>query len=473
MRKTDEFIEKYFKQLFLLFAGTFLLLYLALIGGDSIWRDESYTFAMIKHSYSDIFRITAADVHPPLYYWYLKFLIAPLNYNMAMAKIASILPEMFIIFWGGIQIKQCFSKKTAVLFMLLYFCYPFAMSYSIEIRMYSLASAFVFASAVFAYRFWREDGSIKYAVGLVISGVGAAYTHYFALVSVCVIYGLLLVALIVSKKKLMVKWMLAVGFSIVFYIPWLSSFVAQLAYKVENEYWIDEIGIRTLLVYLYSLFRVRGVKIYAVFFSVSYLICAIWVLRRKSERRDFWLCLCCLLVPIGTIAVGVLASIAVRPVFVIRYVVPAIPLMAAFMAIVLEKMDNDMLFGGILCIAIMGGICNYGITIYTEYAEQNYMPVEKYDDVDAYIIKSKAAVCETLAYYVTDKPIYYDEAVTAANPYPNRKAEEDFDYADQVIVLMDVGDTPPEEYYDMYDVEYLERWKCDYETDAFLMRYSN
>ena len=30
----------------------------------NIWADEAYTFAMVRHSFADIWRITAADVHP-------------------------------------------------------------------------------------------------------------------------------------------------------------------------------------------------------------------------------------------------------------------------------------------------------------------------------------------------------------------------------------------------------------------------
>ena len=38
----------------------------------NIWADEAYTFAMVRHSFADIWRITAADVHPPLYYFLVK-----------------------------------------------------------------------------------------------------------------------------------------------------------------------------------------------------------------------------------------------------------------------------------------------------------------------------------------------------------------------------------------------------------------
>jgi uncharacterized membrane protein len=171
VKQLDDFLVKQFNRIFFLLSGICFILYLVLIGGDYVWMDESYTFAMVKHSFSDIWRITGADVHPPLYYWYLKILIAPFHYSLAAAKVASILPYMAIIVLGGKQIRKLFNERTALLFMELFFCFPFALSYSIEIRMYSLASAFVFFCAVFAYEFWLEQGKIKNIIGLVISGV--------------------------------------------------------------------------------------------------------------------------------------------------------------------------------------------------------------------------------------------------------------------------------------------------------------
>lgn len=74
---TGDFVKRNYFKIFLCSVVLYLILYLLLIGGDFISFDESYTFAMIKHSFLEIWRITAADVHPPLFYWYLKILTFP------------------------------------------------------------------------------------------------------------------------------------------------------------------------------------------------------------------------------------------------------------------------------------------------------------------------------------------------------------------------------------------------------------
>ena len=476
MQKIDSYISRHFHKIFWILSGSFFVLYLMQVGGDTIWTDEAYSFAMVKHSFSEIWTITAADVHPPIYYWYLKILTAPFHYSLLAAQIASILPYLFILIFGGIQIKKYFNEKTAILFMVMFFCFPFAMSYSVEVRMYSLASACVFACAVFAYRFWLEHGRWKDMTGLVVSGVLAAYSHYFAFVSICMIYGLLLFAIAASKDSLLIKkWLLSVVISIILYAPWLSSFINQLVYKVNNEYWIGEITVRTLLGYLDGLFGLPGFPagasaLYSLLFSVAYLACFVWTLRSK-EKREIILCICCLLIPVGTLTVGVVASILVRPVFVIRYLAPSVPLLVTFMAIVLGKANNDTLFCGVLCVVLMGGISNYGFTVYSKHTNQNYLPIKEYHDVDVYIVIDQPHVCGTLGYYVTDKSIYYGNKPSAANPYPNRAALADFncDTVDCAIMLLNVGETPPDEYDSIYYVEYLGQWKCEENTDAYLL----
>ena len=81
MKQVDEILSRHYKTVFWFLSGFFLVLYLMLVGGDYVWVDESYSIAMVKHSFSEIWEITALDNHPPLYYWYLKIATAPFGYG--------------------------------------------------------------------------------------------------------------------------------------------------------------------------------------------------------------------------------------------------------------------------------------------------------------------------------------------------------------------------------------------------------
>jgi hypothetical protein len=139
------------------------------------------------------------------------------------------------------------------------------------------------------------------------------------------------------------------------------------------------------------------------------------------------------------------------------------------MAIVLGNVKNQCLFGSILTVVLMGGISNYGATLRAEYKTHNYVPIYEYDNVDAYVTDN-VHVVGTLAYYDTETSIYYGDTISDANPFPNRKIMEDFDTdnIDKAILLL-YEETIPDEYYNLYDIEYLGQWKCEYDVDAYLM----
>src|SRR5690606_32782730 len=52
--------------------GVYVALTLRTITQSSIWFDEGFSAYIVRFNYWDIARYTAADVHPPLYYWALK-----------------------------------------------------------------------------------------------------------------------------------------------------------------------------------------------------------------------------------------------------------------------------------------------------------------------------------------------------------------------------------------------------------------
>jgi hypothetical protein len=141
------------------------------------------------------------------------------------------------------------------------------------------------------------------------------------------------------------------------------------------------------------------------------------------------------------------------------------------MSVVLGKMNNDIMISSILTVMLMGGIGNYRVFLSSEYTNYNYVPIEEYGGVDAYVVMGSGHIAWTLGYYVTEKNIYYGEEITQGNPFPNmmRIGDFDSDTVDSAVLLLDVGESPSDEYYDLYDIEYLGQWKCENDTDAFFL----
>ncbi len=420
--------------------------YALLALSDNIWADEAYTFAMLRHSFPEIWRITATDVHPPLYYFLAKLVTMPFGYSEYAVRLFSAACYLLIIVIGGWEITRQFDRKMGHIFMALFLLYPFALDRAVEARMYSLAALEVFLNALFAYRAWNSNKAGDW-IGFVASGVCAAYTHYFALVSAGIIYGLLLLCILFRKRSLLKSWLIVSGVTIVLYLPWLRSLIGQLTYKANNEYWIAPITLGTLADYVMDLLHASGSLAMPLFFGLL----GLWLLVRICWRHQ-GLPLLAGLVCVLTVAVGVGASLLLRPVFIIRYLVPCAPLLIFFVAWGLCGIRKDTLYGaamGFLLVGFLGNLLFVGKeTLLPPENKFGASTVAQTQQAQAYVCLSENAfhVHQVAAYYNPDVPIYTPETLGDASPYQNVHPMEEFsaeDY-DTVLVFADEGVRPAE-----------------------------
>lgn len=120
--------------------------------GQDIWFDEVFSVNFIQHSYKEIAALTGKDVHPPLYYWYLKLfhdigkVLVPAASSIVLCKLASMLPFAGIFGYTLTAIRKNFGLHVAGLFWFLVMTMPQISNYTVEIRMYSLALFFITAA---------------------------------------------------------------------------------------------------------------------------------------------------------------------------------------------------------------------------------------------------------------------------------------------------------------------------------------
>ena len=125
--------------------------------GQDIWFDEVFSVNFIQHSYKEIAALTGKDVHPPLYYWYLKLfhdigkVLVPAASSIVLCKLASMLPFVGIFVYTLTVIRKNFGLHVAGLFWFLVMTMPQISNYTVEIRMYSLALFFITAAFVHSY----------------------------------------------------------------------------------------------------------------------------------------------------------------------------------------------------------------------------------------------------------------------------------------------------------------------------------
>lgn len=345
---------------------------LTLCFSNDIWYDELFTVGMIEHSYGDLIAFTARDVHPPLYYCIVKFavelckLITPTANTVIVAKIVSVLPYFILLWYSVTFIRKRFGIFTGGVFLFCVISMPQLSAYTVEVRMYSWALLFVTAAFLHAYAivagddgkrlsYKKDDGKqhgtnrektmeqadspragnrVKlHNAALVLYGLAAAYTQYFACVAVIMVYFYVLAVFLIHDRPKIKQWLVCVAISTAGYAPWLYTLYTQIT-TVGEDYWILPLSWRALGGCVKFLMKpafannVLGIILAVVLFCVYALIFMLNAVKlchnRREKWNDFGFAAAGIGVLAGLILFGFAASLLFRPIFVYRYMIPAL-----------------------------------------------------------------------------------------------------------------------------------------------------
>ena len=351
---------------------------LMLCFSNDIWYDELFTVGMIKHSYGDLIAFTARDVHPPLYYCIVKFavelckLVSANASPVIIAKTVSVLPYFILLLYSVTFIRKRFGILTGGLFLFCVIAMPQLSAYTVEIRMYSWALLFVTAAFLHAYGIMSGTKGVGvgddnnhgesiggwkihcHAVALVLYGLAAAYTQYFACVAVIMVYLYVLFVFLVKDRGRVRQWLLWVLLSVAGYAPWLYALYGQIT-AVNENYWILPLSWRSLGGCVKFLMKpafandVLNTVLAIVLFGV-YICVFMWntveLCRNRRVLAKQWHDYIFMSAGIGVLAglvlFGFAASVILRPIFVYRYMIPALGCFWLSFAVGLSKLsEND------------------------------------------------------------------------------------------------------------------------------------
>ena len=340
---------------------------LMLCFSNDIWYDELFTVGMIKHSYGDLIAFTARDVHPPLYYCIVKFavelckLVSANASPVIIAKTVSVLPYFILLLYSVTFIRKRFGILTGGLFLFCVIAMPQLSAYTVEIRMYSWALLFVTAAFLHAYGIMSGTKGVGigddnnpgesiggwkihcHAAALVLYGLAAAYTQYFACVAVIMVYLYVLFVFLVKDRGRVRQWLLWVLLSVAGYAPWLYALYRQIT-AVNENYWILPLSWRSLGGCVKFLMKpafandvlntVLAVVLFAVCICIYVLnVTKLFRNRRENDNKpdnttkqwnDFIFMSAGIGVLAGLVLFGFAASVILRPIFVYRYMIPAL-----------------------------------------------------------------------------------------------------------------------------------------------------
>lgn len=338
-------------------AGFFLLaLSVMMIGrsftlcfSNDIWYDELFTVGMAEHSYGDLVRFTAADVHPPLYYCIVKLfadlckLIVPSAGTVIPAKLVSVLPYWILLVYAVTVVRRRWGIFTGGLFLFCVTAMPQLSAYTVEARMYGWALLFVTAAFLHAQEMITAGhaGSGRgQNAAFVIYGLAAAYTQYFACVAVVMIYLYLLFMLWRQDKRRIREWLFCVAASVIGYVPWLFALAGQIS-AVRENYWILPLTWWSLGGCVKFIMKPAFINdtvntVLAVVLTVGFAMMFLWCgwqyklghngrdFSKNEEETHFVTAAAGIWILTGVVGFGFAASLLLRPIFVYRYMIPAL-----------------------------------------------------------------------------------------------------------------------------------------------------
>lgn len=184
--------------------------------------DEAYSLRMmIKFSLKEMIEVTAADIHPPLYYLLLRGFCALFGTEIFALKLFSVLFTGLTMLLGMTYVRKNWGFKVALVWNLVVGLGPQFLFYSVNIRMYSMSLFFVTWSMLLAYEILQDNRPLDWVL-FVLSGLGGVYTHYFTAVPLALIYGYLLIGLLLFRRKSCKFFVLSCVVTVLGYLPWLS-----------------------------------------------------------------------------------------------------------------------------------------------------------------------------------------------------------------------------------------------------------
>lgn len=203
-----------------------------------IWYDEAFSILLSERGPSAILSGTlsadadasAAEEHPPAYYFMLWGWMKIFGTTLPAARALSVLTSLASIFLIYRIARLLFDDNVALVAAFLASILPFQIHYAQEIRMYGLMALWL---ALTTYAFLKRQWVL-----FACSAALAQYTHNLA---AFYLIPLALTPLVQRDWKTLRALMLSGLAALVLYLPWLIHLPAQFA-KVAANFWIEKPG---------------------------------------------------------------------------------------------------------------------------------------------------------------------------------------------------------------------------------------
>lgn len=299
---------------------------MALGAGQPVWFDEGYSILLAKHSFAELWSLTAVDAHPPLFYVLLKIWGGIFGFSEFALRSFSAVAMASAIALAVSLIRKLFSTKVALVAMPFLLFAPFLLRYGYEIRMYALATLIGVGATYVMVKAYAQKSVWLWTLYAALVAAGM-FTLYL-MVAVWLAHAVwLFVTSLRSKVRPFWKWQWWYAFAgaVVLFAAYIPTFLHQLlnsalpgmgspitatklvdiasSLALYTNEWKLGGWLSVLLVGLVAVLALLGVRVYRQLTS--------------TERSYYRLFLTLAVVPVLFFA---LSSLPPRdPIFIIRY----------------------------------------------------------------------------------------------------------------------------------------------------------
>lgn len=411
------------------------------IGKSSVWFDEAFGAYLINFNFFDVAAYTAADVHPPFYYWLLK------SWSMLFGTTELALRSMSVFFtgiaivFGYLLTHRLFGKKAASLSLLFMVLAPILVRYSQEMRMYAIVAAIALAATYVLTFAIHTKKRLPWVIYGILVSLGM-WTHYFSVIiwiSHWIWRAYIVRQSLGSNVKKFTKlffsrqWILAHVVAVGLYLPWLPFFVHQVTDVQVNGFWIPPVTPTTIPNFLTNVIYYQdqenvtswaALVFLAIFIGMVSLAVLIYRTLSVKQKQAYMLIIALAFVPI--VLLFVLSMPPLRSSFVDRYLVPSTVGISLFFGVTLAlsgkmlRPKQQALAAVIVASALVVGVANvyhFGNYNRTLHSSNNTRQiVEAVARKSTYgqpiIADSPWLFYEAVFYSTTQHPVYFIDANT-------------------------------------------------------------
>jgi 4-amino-4-deoxy-L-arabinose transferase-like glycosyltransferase len=334
-------MKKYIPLFLILILATLLRFYHNL--DVSMWHDEAFSALMIRYPWHEMIVRLGLDVHPPMYYIFLRVWHYIFGDSLLSLRGFSIFFGVGTVWAGYLFTKEAFKNEKAALWAAVFIAInPLQLLYVSEARMYQMGGFFALLAAYFLVRalhLQKEKmqtdtenqnmpnlpGNINANrlvwlnyLGFTLSMVIIIYTHYYLFFTAAALgfYGVLYLYFHHGGGKK--KWIpLLLSFIVIAlsFLPWLKTFSFQYK-QVGRGYWIPQMDIWSIPSTFWDMllgFARNTAKYSTDFWLVMVTLFSLWMLYRFVKKtQDFakWLVVLAVIAPFaGAILFAILAHL--------------------------------------------------------------------------------------------------------------------------------------------------------------------